>query len=95
MSKVVINVCYGGFGLSEEARNRYSELTGKDIDTFEVERDDPILVQVVEELGSNSFDFGAKLKVVEVPAGQLYRIDEYDGFESIETRDSIDWKVSK
>lgn len=95
MSKVVINVCYGEFGLSEEAIDRFLELSGKSLSFDTIERDDPILVQVVEELGSNSFDLGTKLKVVEVPAGQLYRIDEYDGFESIETRDSIDWKVSK
>lgn len=95
MSKVVINVCYGGFGLSEKAIDRFLELSGKSLNFDTIERDDPILVQVVEELGSNSFDLGTKLKVVEVPAGQLYRIDEYDGFESIETRDSIDWKVSK
>ena len=95
MSKVVINVCYGEFGLSEEAIDRFLELSGKSLSFDTIERDDPILVQVVEELGSNSFDLGTKLKVVEVPAGQLYRIDEYDGFESIEFRDSIDWKVSK
>lgn len=95
MSKVVINVCHGGFGLSEEAIDRFLELKGQSLNFDTIERDDPILVQVVEELGSNSFDLGTKLKVVEVPAGQLYRIDEYDGFESIEFRDSIDWKVSK
>ena len=95
MSKVVINVCYGGFGLSEEAIDRFLELKGQSLNFDTIERDDPILVQVVEELGSNSFDLGTKLTVVEVPAGQLYRIDEYDGFESIEFRDSIDWKVSK
>lgn len=29
--KVVINTCYGGFGLSEAAKQRYIELSGKRI----------------------------------------------------------------
>ena len=58
------------------------------------ERTDPILVQVVEELGDAANGRCAKLRITEVPAGTLYRIDEYDGFESVETKDSYDWKVA-
>jgi len=58
------------------------------------ERTDPILVQVVEELGDAANGSCAKLRITEVPAGTLYRIDEYDGFESVETKDSYDWKVA-
>ena len=29
--KIVINDCYGGFGLSHEAVMRYLELTGQDV----------------------------------------------------------------
>jgi len=32
--------------------------------------------------------------VVEIPKGTLYRIDEYDGNESVETRDAINWIVA-
>ena len=63
--KVVINICYGGFGLSEEAIERYKELSGKSrVYEYEMERNDPCLVQVVEELGAAADGFSAKLKVV-------------------------------
>jgi hypothetical protein len=58
------------------------------------ERTDPILVQVVEELGDKANGMCAELRIAEVAAGTLYRIDEYDGFESVETKDSYEWKVA-
>lgn len=54
-----------------------------------VDRHDPILVQVVEELGDKADGMYAKLDIVEVSGP--YRIDEYDGYESVETPDSYDW----
>jgi len=48
-----------------------------------MKRDDPVLVQVVEELGDAASGRHAKLKVVEVPDGIDYEIDEYDGIERI------------
>lgn len=59
-----------------------------------IERNDPALVQVVEELGDKANSMYAKLRIAEVPAGTLYRIDEYDGNESVETKDTYDWKVA-
>lgn len=47
------------------------------------ERDDPILVQVVEELGEAASGRCARLKVVEIPDGIDYEIDEYDGNEHV------------
>lgn len=44
-------------------------------------RDDPTLVQVVRELGSAANGRFAKLKIVEIPAGVDWQIDEYDGAE--------------
>lgn len=60
----------------------------------DIERTDPILVQVVEELGDKANGRCAKLAVQDLPKGTMYRIDEYDGYESVETRDSIDWNVA-
>lgn len=34
------------------------------------------------------------IRVVELPAGTLFRVSEYDGDESIETRDGTDWIVA-
>jgi hypothetical protein len=134
MTKVVYNNCYGGFGLSKEACQRYWDIKGQSI-WFEdalwgftvwlvppeerleqkewssmiederfaynkahseqtwynrnVDRHDPVLVQVVEELGEKAGGNFANLQIEEVYGS--YRIDEYDGFESVETTDSYNW----
>lgn len=126
--KVVINQCYGGFGLSEKAVMRYAEIKGitlypedatygktyytvapeqrqKDIgDGFyklstderikyneiasqqslydrDIERNDPALVQAVEELGSEADGDYAKLSVTDIPDDVDWYIEEYDGKE--------------
>lgn len=57
---------------------------------YDTPRHDEILVQVVEKLGSEKASGSfAKLKIAEIEGP--YRIDEYDGFESVETPDSYDW----
>jgi len=63
--------------------------TGRDI-----ERDDPALVQVVEKLGKKANGGCANLKIEDVPAGSIWRIDEYDGNESVMTQGSYEWKVA-
>lgn len=66
-------------------------------DTFydrDLERDDPVLVQVVEELGSEADGGCAALDIEDVPSGMQYRIDEYDGNERVMTREDYDWKVA-
>ena len=87
--KVVINTCYGGYGLSKEAiqwlKNKYGD---DDI----LERHDPRLVDCVETLGEKANGKFSRLAVVEIDSNR-YRIDEYDGRESIETPDSIAWTV--
>lgn len=132
--KVVINRCFGGFGLSHEAVMRYFEIKGitvypeqdqgywkfwtywlvkpedriesKEGEAFyamsiedrraynkahseqtvyprEIERNDPVLVQVVEELGDKANGDHAELKVVDIPDDVEYFIEEYDGLEHI------------
>lgn len=139
--KVVINSCYGGFGLSPKGLKRYLELLGQqaffykqskydfkdscteykredDLDAIkdelfiycatydqgktlsnfpkdtvhsrDIERYDPHLVQVVEELGSEASSKCANLTVVEIENGRYFKIDEYDGYESIQYRDVDD-----
>ena len=94
MTKIVYNTCWGGFGLSEAAWERYVELGGKAEDQYEVQRTDPILVQVVEELGADADGEYAELAIADVPAGTKYRIDEYDGVESVMTIDDYYWSVA-
>jgi len=135
--KVVINVCYGGFGLSPEATLRLYEL-GADIATpvekyygpermesdesvlsykyrikewreyrsgvgkgrglflttfspdekfvlqaRDNDRHDPLLIQVIEEMGEKANGPCAQLRIVEIPDGTDYEISEYDGKEHI------------
>ena len=56
----------------------------------DLERSDPILVQVVEELGAESFGKCAKLEIVDVGSGRWFKIDEYDGYEDVQYRDIDD-----
>ena len=46
-------------------------------------RTDPTMIQVVEELGTKANRRFAKLKIVEIPDGMNYTIEEYDGKEHI------------
>ena len=94
MTKIVYNACWGGFGLSKAAWERYVELGGKAESEYDVSRTDPILVQVVEELGTDADGEYAELSIADVPAGTKYRIDEYDGFESVRTINDYDWSVA-
>ena len=139
MTKVVYNACYGGFGLSKEACQRYWDIKGQQVwieqnpefissDMFDVWlvspeerlekrewssmsltermaynkayskqtwyhrdvcRHDPALVQVVEELGEKAGGSYAKLTIDEVHGP--YRIDEYDGNESVMTSGDYNW----
>ena len=59
-----------------------------------ISRTDPVLVQVVEELGEKANGLCADLQIRELPAGTLYRIDEYDGNESVVTQDEYEWDVA-
>lgn len=137
MYKVVLNGCYGGFGLSpkagklywerkldkevfayefncenhnyrkitdiEKARNWNTYFTTKDLgdvaekfplqESFcdqDIPRHDPVLVNIVESLKKEANGECAKLVVAEINA-PMYRIEDYDGMESIQTPDAIDW----
>ena len=68
--------------------------TGEYFSESDLERSDPILVQVVEELGKEANGDCADLAIEDLAPGTQYRIDEYDGYESVGTRDSYDWKTA-
>jgi len=46
-------------------------------------RNHPILLKVVKELGKKSWGRCAELKIVEIPNGIEYEIDNYDGVETV------------
>ena len=94
MTKIVYNACFGGFGLSETAWERYIELGGQKADRWDINRADPALVQVVEELDDEANTRFSDLRIVDIPAGTKYRIDEYDGNESVCTIDDYEWSIA-
>ena len=130
MPKIVVNACYGGFGISEAGMLRYAEIKGmtlypepgqfstmtyytvppelrvqplssdewlaataeeriasndayssQTIHCSDIPRDDPALVQAVEELGSAAADHYSELRIADVPDDVKWYIDEYDGQE--------------
>lgn len=82
--KIVVNRCYGGYSLSEQAY----EFLGLDWDGYgfalDMERTDPRLVECVETLGDKANGSCAKLEVVEIPDDVNWYISDYDGIETIE-----------
>ena len=89
MSSVIINACYGGFGLSDEALHEYEKRTGTTLDyefaTFGCPRWDPVWVQIVRDLGKKASGPCAKLTVIDLDPNFAcgYHIDEYDGMERL------------
>jgi hypothetical protein len=107
MKKIILNRCYGGFGLSDEACRLYLDKKGveyketgktilghiqysfqdeddfKQFSYYDLERDDPILIEVIEELGEAADGFAASLEIAEIPDNIEYTIEEYDGDEWI------------
>lgn len=94
--KLVVNQCFGGFDLSKAAKERYTELSGNRPKCWDdLKRNDKYLVQVVEELGEEASTFLSDLAVVDVMNGVLYRINCYDGLETIEYKHSDEgWELA-
>ena len=83
--KVVINKCYGGFGLSDEAEKMFQQRKGtqKPIYSSGIERNDPDLIAIVETLGIKADNDFSKLKIIEIPDDVDFCVEEYDGIEWI------------
>jgi hypothetical protein len=95
MRKIVINKCYGGFCLSDEAEEYLNELGNVILGwgestwqpprswtwVFDKDRCNLDLISVVEKLGERANGDHAELKVVEIPDDVEYIIQEYDGIE--------------
>lgn len=88
--KIVINNKFGGFGLSNKAK----EFLGYDTSDYindKIKRDNPKLVECVKKLGQEAADSYSHLKIVEIPFDVDWVIEEYDGNEWIAERHRI-WK---
>lgn len=84
MREVVINVCYGGFGLSPSAEKEFCKLKHrKSMHSWDIPRDDKHLVELVKKMGETVNGGNANLKIVEIPADIKWHIEEYDGHEHV------------
>lgn len=80
--KLVVNRCYGGFSLSDEALSMLG--FEYQYDAWDLDRNDPRLVEVVETLGQAADGRCARLAVVTLPENATdYHVDDYDGYESV------------
>jgi hypothetical protein len=92
--KIVINACHGGFGLSKAAMEEFASRKGitlgkykepwgyfEDFSSRDIERNDSVLVEIVERLGPLASGECAELEVVEIPDDVEWTIAEYDGRE--------------
>jgi hypothetical protein len=97
--KIVINRCYGGFGLSSEVKEMYLELT-KDTPKIahfymdqDVRRDDPVLIEIIEKIGLQAAAGGfSKLKIIQIPddvPSDGWTIMDYDGMEWVAEKHRI------
>lgn len=81
MKEIVVNCCYGGFGLSKFAVERL----GNDTYFFLEHREDKELIALLKEYGTEKIGGTfAELQIVEIPDNSTdYYIDEYDGMETV------------
>lgn len=87
---VVVNVCYGGFGLSKLAWEWLSERgfrpTGESWDYEGLSSEDrchPLLVECVRTLGKLANGSYSDLEIKAISDDYFYKIEEYDGDETL------------
>jgi hypothetical protein len=79
MKKILVNACYGGFGLKDEYWKEFFDRT-KGIDDI---REDEKLIALVEQ-GVDIGDNYAEIGIAEIPDNATdYVIEEYDGKETV------------
>lgn len=89
--KVVYNSKCGGFGMSQEGLAEYNRLTSLHMKGYYcIERDDPVLIHLVETMGKEIDDECSRLKIKEFPMKykSFLKWTEYDGRETV----SIDYE---
>ena len=81
--KIILNKCYGGFGISDEAL-RMAGITDADEWEYDDLRINPEVIKAVETLGEDANDEYSNLVVVEISdAATDWEVDEYDGYETM------------
>ena len=85
--EVLYNDCYGGWRISSKANKLYKLRKTNNSNNYLSLRNDPILIQIYNELG-DEFDEGkySKTGIEKIPKKyeNHYYISEYDGLETLE-----------
>jgi hypothetical protein len=82
--EILIHPGYGGFSFSDSTVALYQERTGKEADTYSHDlRTDPTMISIVKELGKKE-NPDLVIKTIRPGYESFYKIDEYDGAESIQ-----------
>ena len=81
MKKIIINTCYGGFGISKKAEKRF----GCKEQSYEEIRTNSAIIEAIETEGAKAIsDRYAELAVVTIPDEATdYQILEEDGKETL------------
>ena len=85
---------WGGACIKGDVYNNGQKVSGDYGHIDDVPRHDPILVAVVEQLGPEACGACASLAIEEIASGTAYRIDEYDGNESVQTHETYNWVIA-
>ena len=80
--KIANNDTWCAGALKGDIDARYKTVTEHDYGSITVDRHDPILVQVVEQLGNRASGQCSNLAVKTI-TGPVYRIVDHDGFEQL------------
>lgn len=85
--EIMVNTCYGGFGLSEAAMDEYRKRCpgNENVDYYDIDRHDPVMVQILKQMGEAAFGAFSRIKLKKIPVQYLdhYSISEYDGLEHV------------
>lgn len=85
--KIVINQDYGGFGLSPLAKYVFDRKSRNVFESlYDIPRNHPVLVEVVERFGRLANKETSSLKVVEIPDDVDWVLQEEDGKEWVAER---------
>lgn len=84
--EILYNKKYGGWTISDKAKELYKLRTTNNLDCDFHERNDTILIQIYKELG-NEFDdkkySNTLIKKIPKKYKEYYYISEYDGLETV------------
>ena len=93
--KIAINNCFGGFGLSKAVFDElgikwdgygylHNEDLGIESDDCDAFRSDDRLIAAIEKIGEDKSSGAlASIKIVEIPDGIDWELNEYDGIETV------------